>query len=207
MQNTNIFNGVNKETLLQKLKDNNFSDKIVQAFSKVDRSVFIPPKYQGNAYQDIALPIGQGQTISQPYTIAFMLNLLELEGKQRILEVGSGSGYVLALLNQLSKNSKIFGTEKIYDLVERSQIILDKYNNIKIVHTPDTLGLSDQGLFDRILVSAAADQLPTELLEQLDNHGVLVCPVRNSIIKACKEAGKIKAKEYPGFAFVPLITS
>ena len=195
-----------KQELLQSLKSNGFADNILQAFSVINREDFIPVKYKSQVYKDRALSIGYGQTISQPYTIAFMLDLLDVKDGQKILEVGSGSGYVLVLLNKLSKNPQIFGTEIIKELVDRSQVILSKYKNIKIIHTPDQLGLSKEKLFNRILVSAAAKKLPEELLDQLADNGILVCPVKDSIIKAWKKDGQIKTEEHYGFTFVPLIT-
>lgn len=194
-----------KQELLQSLASHGVANNIIQAFRVVNREDFIPPEYQPYAYEDGALPIGQGQTISQPYTIAFMLNLLQVNDQQKILEVGAGSGYVLALLNQLSQDAKIFATERILDLVERSQQTLADYKNIKIFHTPDNLGLAKEQPFDRILVSAAAEQLPEELIAQLSDDGILVCPVKDSIIKVWQENNQIKKEEHYGFAFVPLI--
>lgn len=195
-----------KEELVEKLKAKGFSEKIVKAFAKVDRGKFIPDKYQTYAYEDAALPIGHEQTISQPQTIAFMFTLLDIEDGQKILEVGSGSGYVLELLANLAKGAKIYGTERIASLVERSTKTLSGYKNIQIFHSPDILGLPKEGPFDRILISASAEKLPKEILDQLKERGILVCPVKESIIKAKKEKGKIKTEEFPGFIFVPLIT-
>ena len=96
-----------KKDLIQQLKNQKFPKKIIKAFKKVDRSKFISKKQKKYSYYNIALPIGKGQTISQPYTIAFMLTLLKLKNNQKILEVGTGSGYVLALINEISKDSEI----------------------------------------------------------------------------------------------------
>lgn len=195
-----------KEELIRKLEDKGFSRPIIKAFQNVDRETFIPPEHRRYAYEDMALPIGEEQTISQPYTIAFMLDLLELGESQKILEVGSGSGYVMALIDEIAENAEIFGTELVGTLVDRSQSTLKTRGNIHIYHTPSSLGLKDKSPFDRVLVSAAAGELPQELADQLNEGGILVCPVGNSIIKAVKQAGGLKTEEYPGFAFVPLIT-
>ena len=194
-----------KEQLLQKLSNECFDQRIVKAFKEVEREDFIPGGFKKHAYEDVALTIGYGQTISQPFTIAFMLTLLEIKNEQRILEVGSGSGYVLALLNELSKNSKIFGVERIEKLVESSKRILHDGKNIKIFQAGEKLGLSEQGPFDRILVSASAQSLPSELLDQLTDEGILVCPVQNHIIKIKKEREKIVNESFYGFTFVPLV--
>ena len=197
---------LDKKSLLKKLKSHGFAPKIITAFDQVERRNFVLPQYEHLAYDDSALPIGQGQTISQPYTIAFMLTLLAVKDGQKILEVGSGSGYVLALLNRLAKNSQIFGTEIIKELVERSQAALAKQKNIKIIHTPDDLGYKKEAPFDRLLVSAAATEIPRLLLEQLADDAIMVCPINNSIVKISKQAGQVAdIREYPGFAFVPLI--
>ena len=198
-----------KENLIQQLKDQKFSKKIIKAFEKVNRSEFISKKQKKYSYYNIALPIGKGQTISQPYTIAFMLTLLKLKNNQKILEVGTGSGYVLALINEISKESKIYGIERIKELTKRSKKILKGKKNIKIIHGDGSKGLSGmkgKG-FDRILVSAASQKIPQKIIKQLKIGGILVAPVRNSIIFVKKHPKKDKIKEYPGFRFVPLIES
>lgn len=195
---------MNKSNLLKSLRNQGFSEKIIKAFNKIKREDFISSKMKEYAYEDNALSIGKGQTISQPYTIAFMLSLLELKDKQKILEVGSGSGYVLALINNISKNSKIFGVERVSELVKRSQGVLKNKKNVHIVKAGKELGMPNEK-FDRILVSAAADKIPNDLIEQLKIDGVLVIPVRNSIIQIKKTTEGIEKKEFYGFVFVPLI--
>lgn len=195
---------MNKNQLLDKLTKGGFSEKIVGAFAEVEREVFIPTELKKYAYEDTALPIGHGQTISQPYTIAFMLKLLDINGEQKILEVGSGSGYVLALLHAMNPANNIFGTEIIKDLYKLSVGRLKDYNNIQVFEARKKLGLPEQS-FNRILVSASAQEIPDDLLGQLNNDGVMVCPVKDSIIKVTKKADKIKTEEFPGFLFVPLI--
>ena len=195
---------MNKLQLIQSLKSQGFSEQIIKAFNKVQREKFIPENSKIYAYEDTALSIGKGQTISQPYTIAFMLSLLELQDKQKIMEIGSGSGYVLALLNTISKNSKIYGVERIKELVERSKSILKNKKNIKIIKANKELGIPNEK-FDRILVSAAADKIPDKLIEQLKVNGIIVIPVRNSIIQIKKTIEGLIKKEFHGFVFVPLI--
>ena len=107
-----------KNNLIDSLYNQGFKENIVKAFEKVEREAFIPDTYRSGAYEDIALPIGQGQTISQPSTIAFMLDLLDVQNGQKILEVGSGSGYVLALLSEMNSEGKIMGAERIEELVK-----------------------------------------------------------------------------------------
>lgn len=192
-----------KKHLISILKAEGFEDKILKAFEIVDREKFVPSEYKEFAYEDRPLPIGFDQTISQPTTIAFMLSKLNLqEGK--ILEVGSGSGYVLELLSNLMPKSQIIGTEKIKELADRSAKMLSVLGNVKIVHTEYGVGLPSEAPFDRILVSASASQLPGMLIAQLAEGGRIVCPVRNSILVLDKINGKIKGEEFLGFAFVKL---
>jgi protein-L-isoaspartate(D-aspartate) O-methyltransferase len=198
-----------KEELLARLKTEGFSFDIINAFRQVERADFVPGPYRAEAYDNKPLPIGYGQTISQPSTIAFMLEKLEPKDGLKILEVGSGSGYVLSLLDKIVDNAELYGAERVEELVHNSRYTLAAKNNIHIHHTPETLGLPEQAPFDRILVSAAAENaLPQELVEQLKEGGVIVCPVRHSIIKVKKrKGGETTWEEFPGFAFVPLVRS
>jgi len=194
-----------KGQLIESLKKAGFSEKIVSAFRKVRREDFVPENYKEFAYVDEPLPIGWGQTISQPYTIAFMLDLLELKDNLKILEVGSGSGYVLALINQISANSEIYGIERIRELADNSQRVLRGEKRIKVIHGNGSKGLKEEAPFDRILVSASSDKIPEELLKQLGKDGILVCVVKNSIIRIKRTLKGDDIEEYPGFGFVKLI--
>jgi protein-L-isoaspartate(D-aspartate) O-methyltransferase len=197
---------MNKEELIAELAGKNFSDNTLNAFRSVDREKFIPDEYKDSAYEDIALPIGWEQTISQPQTIAFMLDLLELKDKQKIMEIGSGSGYVQELIANICPRSEIYGVEIIPELIEYAKERLREINNVKILPADRKKpGLPDKAPFDRILVSAAAGKLPEDLLIQLNDPGILVCPVSNYIIKIKKSDGRILCEEYPGFSFVKLL--
>ena len=194
---------MNKKELLHSLKEKGFSQRIIKTFEHVERKKFIPESLEKYSYEDTALPLVEGSTISQPSTIAFMLELLELKGssKETILEIGSGSGYVLALLSQLTKG-KIYGVEIIKSLVEQSKKIL-KNKNIKIYNKDGSQGLPEQAPFDRILISAAANEIPKHLYSQLKEKGILVAPVKNSIYQIKKENNHFKEKEFYCFVFVP----
>ncbi len=194
-----------KEELIKRLRSRNFPETIIKAFEKVDREKFIPEEYRRRAYEDIPLPIGYEATISQPYTIAFMLNHLKVKDRQKILEVGSGSGYVLALLSELSPNGKIFGIERIKELAESSQEKLKDYNNVKVIYGNGSKGLPEEAPLERILVSAASNKIPKKLIEQLDFDGIMVIPIKNSIVVITKTKEGNKIEEYIGFRFVPLI--
>jgi protein-L-isoaspartate(D-aspartate) O-methyltransferase len=194
-----------KQDLIRQLKNQRFPLKIIKAFEKTDRSKFIPHEHKQYSHEDSPLPIGHGQTTSQPYTIAFMLTLLELRDKQKILEVGSGSGYVLELISKISKNSNIFGVERIKELAENSRQALKGYENIEIIHGDGSKELKNETGFDRILVSASAPEIPQKLVNQMKFGGILVASVRDSIVVVEKTSGENKIKEYSGFRFVPLI--
>jgi protein-L-isoaspartate(D-aspartate) O-methyltransferase len=196
---------MDKKQLIDSLKREGFSENILNAFSKIKREDFILKTFISSAYLDEPLPIGNGQTISQPYTIAFMLTLLELYDNQTILEVGSGSGYVLALINEISKNAKIYGIERIKELAEISKKVLKNKKNIEIFNSDGAKGLKEKAPFDRILVSASSKEIPQKLLSQLKYNGILVCVVKNSIVVAKRKCGGNKITEYPGFIFVPLV--
>jgi len=196
---------MNKPQLITSLKNQGFLTKITNAFKKIKRENFIPQEYKKYAYEDSPIPIGHNQTISQPYTIAFMLNLLNLKPNLKILEVGSGSGYVLALINQISPNSQIYGIERIKELATNSKKVLNKNKNIHIISADGTKGLKLKAPFDRILVSASSNQIPKTLLQQLSPDGTMVCVVNYSIIVIKKRPKGNKITEHLGFSFVPLI--
>ena len=202
---------MNKTQLLKNLKQKGFSKEILNAFSKVKRENFVPEKLKIHAYEDTALPIGKNQTISQPFTIATMLSLLELKKGQRVLEVGSGCGYVLALLSKITgKNGKVYGIEIIKELAERSKQNLKEYENVKVYNRDGSEGIPEESLFSRILISAACKEIPKKILSQLKNNGILVAPIgpryEQSLVAIQKRKNKfIIKKQMPGFVFVPFI--
>ncbi len=195
-----------KENLIQKLKFQGFPEKIVDSFKKVDRELFVASESRNKSYEDIALPIGHNQTISQPYTIAYMLMLLEVQDGQKILEIGSGSGYVIALLSELNKSGEIIGIERIKELAEESKKKLTNYKNAKIVHG-NALDFKEKD-FDRIIASASFEEIPQKLINsKLKKGGKFVGPVKDKIVSLKKEINENKIKEFPGFYFVPIINN
>jgi protein-L-isoaspartate(D-aspartate) O-methyltransferase len=171
---------------------------------KVDRKDFVLKEYEKEAYEDYPLPIGYGQTISQPSTVYFMLKLLNPQKGEKILDVGSGSGWTTALLAEaVEEKGMVFGIEKIPELVLFGRNNINKYdfNNVKIIEAGKELGLKEHAPFDKILVSASAKEIPQELIGQLKDNGVMVIPVKNDILRI-EKGGKIE--KYEGFVFVPL---
>ena len=191
--------------MIDTLKKEGFSDRILEAFEKVPREYFVPEEHKEKSYEDMPLPIAGGQTISQPYTVAFMLSLLGVEEGQKVLDVGSGSGYVLALLSKLNKTGQIKGIEVIKELAEKSRDNLEGYKNVEVIQGNVLRDLGNEE-FDRIIVDAAFEEIPTDIINNnLKFKGKMIVPVRNSIYEITKESGENKVKEYPGFRFVPII--
>ncbi len=181
------------------------------AFETVDRADFVHEDYTSEAYEDYPVPIGQTQTISQPTTVAFMLEKLDAQPGQRILDVGSGSGWTTVLLADIvGETGEVYGVERIPELLEfgRNNIKKYSYKNVEIFQAGEAFGLPEHAPFDRILVSAATDDLPPELIDQLKPGGVMVIPIGESVVQvAKKENGSLEQKEFAGFVFVPLIKS
>lgn len=184
------------------------SPQIIDAFRAVDRKYFVPLTLREDAYIDSPLPIGNGQTISQPSTVAFMLEKLSPQKGDKVLDIGSGSGWTTALLCHLvGEQGSVTGVERVSTLVEQGQENLAHFHfdHCFIRQAGEQLGIPGEK-YDKILVSAAAEELPEELFSQLNVGGILVIPVENSIYKCTKISQEdIKTEAFYGFVFVPLI--
>lgn len=182
--------------------------QLIDAFRAVDRKYFVPMSLREAAYADNPLPIGNGQTISQPSTVAFMLEKLSPHKGDKILDIGSGSGWTTALLCHIvGEQGSVTGVERVSALVKQGQENLAQFHfdHGSIQEAGDRLGIPGEK-YDKILVSAAAEELPEELFSQLNIGGTLVIPVGNSIYKCTKISDEeIKTEEFYGFIFVPLI--
>jgi protein-L-isoaspartate(D-aspartate) O-methyltransferase len=153
--------------------------RVLSAMAKVPREEFIAAEYAADAYGDFPIPIGSGQTVSQPYIVASMLQKLEVRPRDRVLEVGTGTGYEAALLGELA--AEVWTIERHAELAEQARAILAKlgYANVHVVHGDGSRGLPEQAPFGRILVAAAAPQVPDALVTQLADGGKLILPVGN----------------------------
>ena len=184
------------------------NERVLQAFRTIPRHLFVPEKYQADAYADHPLPIGDGQTISQPYIVALMTSNLKLTGDEKVLEIGTGSGYQTAILANLAK--EVHSVERISqlsDLAERNLRVLEM-DNIYLHVGDGSLGWPDTAPYDRVLITAAAPEIPEIILEQLKVNGRIVCPVggrwRQMLEVWVKEKKRVKKEQILPVVFVPL---
>lgn len=184
-------------------------ERVLAAIAHVRREMFVAPEHRQHAYKNIPLPIGDGQTISQPYVVALMTQALALCGTERVLEVGTGSGYQAALLAELAR--EVVSLERFESLAERAsrRLFALGYTNVE-VHTADgTLGWPPRAPYNGIVVTAAAPQVPPCLVEQLAEKGRLVIPVgpiaSQELIVLSKEGGRCVSRSLGPVRFVPLV--
>lgn len=184
-------------------------ERVLRAMSEVPREEFVPPDCRAEAYTDRALSIGYGQTISQPYMVALMLELLDAQPDSRVLEVGAGSGYQAALLALLAQ--EVYALEIVEPLARRAEETLQRlgYDKAHIICGDGSLGYREQAPYDRIIVAAAAPEVPPPLLEQLVEGGRLVAPVGPRHTQQCllleKGPDGLKQVDSIGCVFVPLV--
>jgi len=184
-------------------------ERVLAAMVRIPRERFVPPEEQDLAYEDIPLPIGLGQTISQPFIIALMTEALELTGNEKVLEVGTGSGYQAAILAELAR--LVITVERLPTLTEGAKKVLDSlgYTNIVAHLAEETLGWQDEAPYDAIMVTAGAPRVPVDLLAQLAIGGRLVIPVGSRYVqelyKVTKRRKKNVVQNLGGCRFVPLI--
>ena len=186
------------------------ADAVDLAFRAVRRARFLPEEQRDRADQDAPLPIGHGQTNSQPYTVAVMLRLLDVPLGGRVLDLGSGSGWTTALLAQLAgPGGRVIGVERQEALIEpsRQALVADDPAGVAEIRLarPGVLGAPEDGPYDRILVSAEAREVPHALLDQLAEGGVMVIPVGTTMHRLERRGGRVRDTEHGGFRFVPLV--
>ena len=184
--------------------------RVIEAMLTVPRHLFVDEALQEQAYSDFPLPIGEGQTISQPYMVALMTEALGLEGDEKVLEIGTGSGYQTAILSRLAE--RVFSIERISHLASRARRTLDRLHihNVVIRVGDGSLGWPEEAPFDAILVSAASPRIPQPLIDQLAPGGRLVIPVGSAtsqeLVRIIKgEDGSLRRQAVGGCRFVKLI--
>ncbi len=196
----------------QQLKKRGITDlRVLNAFNTVPREAFVPVSLQDLAYDDRPLPIGEGQTISQPFVVAAMMQLLDLRPSDRVLEVGAGSGYAAAILAMIV--AEVYALERLAPLARRAARRLERleFANVHLAHGDGTMGWPEHAPFDGILVSAGGPAVPPVLREQLAPGGRLIMPVgpesrRQTLVLVTRTAeGGFESRSYGRVAFVPLI--
>lgn len=213
-----IFNKAGPEALVQQrarmvgeqLRGRGIRDeRVLTAMAKVPREAFIAEADVANAYGDFPLPIGAGQTISQPFIVADMLAILDLQPEDRVLEIGTGTGYEAAILGELT--AEVWTIERHGELADKAREILDRlgYANVHVVHGDGSRGLSEHAPFNKILVAAAASRVPDELVAQLADGGRLIIPVgsryEQQLQLVRKFGDQISMTEHELCRFVPLV--
>ncbi|GBD86357.1 protein-L-isoaspartate O-methyltransferase [bacterium BMS3Abin03] len=199
-----------RSILVEGLRNKGIKDEnVLRAIAKVKREEFIPLMFRHQAYEDIALPIGYGQTISQPYTVAKMTEELQVKKGDKVLEIGTGSGYQAAILFEMG--AKVYSIERRYEIYRNTQKLFDKLGiRVNTKCGDGTLGWAEHAPYDGIIVTAGSPDIPEALKNQLAIKGRLVIPVGGRITQTLKVVTKISEDEFeikniPEFAFVPLI--
>ena len=194
---------VSSQLIPRDIKD----DRVIAAMQTVPREIFVPAEYSSSAYEDRPLPIGMGQTISQPYIVALMTESLELSRDMKVLEIGTGSGYQSAVLAEIVK--EVYSVEINDELYRRTKKKLASYPNIKLSNHDGSIGWERYSPYDRIIVTAAPSDIPGAYYDQLKEDGIMVIPVGPSswsqeLFKIIKIADRIKKVKICEVAFVPL---
>ena len=210
MKETNKYKRSRERMVREQLQKRGISEEnILEAFKKVPRHLFVPENQKHRAYEDYPLPIGKDQTISQPYIVALMTQLLQPNKEDKVLEIGTGSGYQTAILAELV--DKVFTIERIHELMEEAKKVLTSlsYDNIKFQVGDGTLGWKEKAPFDKIIGTGAAPEIPSPLQEQLVDPGILVIPAGSRSAQYLhvlrKEGGNLREEETTPCSFLPLI--
>lgn len=184
--------------------------KVIEAFKKIDRRIFVPEELKEQAYDDIPLPIGFGATISQPTTIAIMTQALELKKGMKVLEIGTGSGYQSAIISSIiGRKGEVISIEIVPELASLAKKNLKKagITNVEVINADGSKGYEKEAPYDRIIITAASPEIPRHLLKQLKKKGIIVVPVgelfSQRMIKM-KKNDKVKIEDLGPFSFVPL---
>ena len=199
---------VRKIRLILELRESGIANsEVLSALETIPREKFIPENYRNQAYENIALPIGENQTISQPYVVAKMTELLEVKNNHKVLEIGTGSGYQCAILSKLAR--RIYTIERIKYLHSKSSKIFDELQLTNIVSKYDdgNNGWMEQIPFDRIIFTAATEKITNRIFSHIKEDGIIVCPIiknnKQVIIKYKRKQNKLISEEFDDVLFVP----
>ena len=211
MQEDNYRHKGMRRSLVEELKNKGISDEnVLNAINAVPRHVFLDSSFLDFAYQDKAFPIGSGQTISQPFTVAFQSSLLEIKKNMKVLEIGTGSGYQACVLAAMG--AKVFSIERQRKLYTKTKAFLAEFPyRIKTFLGDGNKGLPTYGPFDRIIITAAAPEIPQALIDQLKVGGMMVIPLSENencqtMLRLTKqEDGSLSREEHGDFRFVPML--
>jgi len=210
MNDTYRHRGLRKK-LVQSIERKGIADQqVLNAMARVPRHLFLDSSFLEFAYEDKPFPIGSGQTISQPYTVAFQTQLLSIKPGDKILEIGTGSGYQASILAEMG--AKIYTVERQKKLYQKTKKFLPElgYRSVKCFYGDGSDGLPAFAPYDKILITAATSEIPKLLTDQLKTHGVLVAPLGNSDVQTMirltkQENGELKKENFGSFRFVPLL--
>ncbi|MCL6642912.1 MAG: protein-L-isoaspartate(D-aspartate) O-methyltransferase [Candidatus Bipolaricaulota bacterium] len=194
--------------MVRRLEAQGITDtRVLEVMRRIPRHLFIANSLWDHAYADHPVPIDRGQTISQPYIVALMTQALQLEKSDRVLEIGTGSGYQTAILAELARH--VYTIERFAELSEKAQRLLAGYTNIRFRVGDGTLGWPEEAPFEKIIVTAAAPEVPAALVEQLAESGRLVIPVGGrqlqTLVALTKEGKRLRREELCACSFLPLI--
>ncbi len=200
-----------RKKLVQGIQAKGISDeRVLAAILEIPRHFFLDSAFDEKAYEDIAFPIGEGQTISQPYTVAYQSQLLEIKPFQKVLEIGTGSAYQAVVLAELG--AQVYTIERQKKLFEANKSFpwLKKYSSIKFFYGDGYQGLPTYAPFDRVIITAAAPEVPAKLIEQLKPGGIMVIPVGAGDVQLMKritklDNGALKEEVFDRFSFVPML--
>ena len=205
-----LYKGLRKQ-LVDGIRQKGITDeKVLQAIGNIPRHFFLDSAFDKVAYEDRAFPIGEGQTISQPYTVAYQSQLLDVKPFEKVLEIGTGSAYQACVLAELGV--KVFTIERQKTLFENNKTFayLKKYPNIKFFYGDGYQGLPTYAPFDKVIITAAAPEIPQKLIEQLKPGGIMVIPVGVGEVQQMRriiklENGGLQEDVFDNFSFVPMI--
>ena len=199
---------VRKIRLILELRESGiFDSNVLSAIEKIPREKFIPENFRNQAYENIALPISENQTISQPFIVAKMTQLLQLNQSHKVLEIGTGSGYQCAILSLLSR--RIYTIERIKLLLIKAEKIFSKLKltNIVTKHADGNFGWKEQIPFDRVIFTAATLDISDQIFEHINEGGIIVCPIikknKQILVRYKKNNNKISSEEFDNVLFVP----